>query len=297
MRNNRNLLIGIWCSTVLLTGCAKTQTTTFEAAPVATTSAAPQVAPPVQNKEVFNTASISATAYVVYDVASGQIIASKNPHLRRMPASTTKMMTALVALEVYQPDEVVTVTRAADAIGHAIDIVPGETITVIDMVKAMLVNSGNDAAVSLADHHPNGYHAFVNQMNQKVIEFGLKDTHFSNVSGVEADDHYSSAADLAKIGYEVMQNPTIRSIVSTKESTIQTTDKMQTHKLKNLNELLWTTPGVIGIKTGWTEVAGDCLVTYVTREGHDIITVVLQSQDRFKDSKTLIEWTYDSFTW
>ncbi len=253
--------------------------------------------PPAQHEESAFPASISAQAVAIYDVASGQFIFGKNEHERLMPASTTKMMTALVAQTEYDPEETVVVTRAADAIGHAVDLNPGEKVTVRNLIEAMLINSGNDAAVSLADHHAGGYSTFINLMNQRAITLGLKDTHFSNVSGVEADDHYSSAYDLSLIANELMKNQTLKGFVGTKEDTVYTTDKQTVHKLKNLNELLWTVPGVIGVKTGWTEVAGDCLATYVTRNGHDIITVVLKSQDRFADSTKLIEWVYSTFKW
>jgi len=260
------------------------------AAPSATPTAIPEIvlSPP---------ASISAEAVVAYDVSGSKIIAGKNEHERLMPASTTKMMTAMIAMEEYDPEEIVTISRAAEAIGHAIDIVPGERLLVIDLIKAMLVNSGNDAAVSLADHHPGGYQTFVNLMNRKAVALGLKDTHFSNVSGVEAGDHYGSAYDLSLIANELMKNPTLKGFVGAKEDVIYTTDKQIVHKLKNLNELLWTVPGVIGVKTGWTEVAGDCLATYVTRNGHDIITVVLKSKDRFADSTILIEWVFKTYEW
>ena len=241
-------------------------------------------------------ASISARSFVVYDVTSGQIIAAKEPNLRLMPASTTKMMTALIALQEYNPVEVVTLSRATAAIGHTIDFVPGEQITVLNMIKAMLINSGNDAAIALADHHPAGYDTFVKLMNQKAVSWGLKDTHFSNVSGVEADDHYSTASDLAVIANELMKNDVLREIVDTKTAIVKTVDGKISHRLENLNKLLWDVPGVIGIKTGWTEVAGDCLVTYIHRD-HDIITVVLKSDDRFKDSSDLIKWSYANINW
>ena len=251
--------------------------------------------PPSANPAV-PIASISARAFVVFDVASGQIVSAKNQNLRLMPASTTKMMTALIALEQFNPDEVVTLGRATDAIGHTIDFTSGEQLTVIDMIKAMMINSGNDAAIALADHHVSGYEAFVMLMNQKAALLGLKNTHFSNVSGVEADDHYSTAADLAIIASVFMKSSVLKEIVGTKTTTVKTIDGKISHPLENLNKLLWDVPGVIGIKTGWTEIAGDCLVSYVKRE-HDIITVVLRSSDRFKDSSNLIKWSYATFSW
>ncbi len=255
----------------------------------------PTISPPKVNESTFP-ATVTAEGLIVYDIQSHQVVYGKNEHIRLMPASTTKMMTALVAMDEYDPEEIITVSRAAEAIGHSVDLTQGEQFTVIDLITAMLINSGNDAAMSLADHHAGGYQTFVDLMNRKAISFGLKNTHFSNVSGVEADDHYSSAADLAVIATHVMDNSVLKKIVGTKEMTITTANSKAIHTLKNLNQLLWDVPGVIGIKTGWTELAGDCLVTYISRD-HDIITVVLNSRDRFADSKAIIDWAYKSITW
>jgi D-alanyl-D-alanine carboxypeptidase (penicillin-binding protein 5/6) len=256
---------------------------------------AAKIAPPTVDQAI-QVASLSALSFVVYDVASGQVVVSNNPDQRLMPASTTKMMTALVALDEYSPDEVITLSRATEAIGHAVDFKPDEQLIAIDIIKAMMINSGNDAAVALADHHPLGYQSFVMKMNQRATSLGLKNTHFSNVSGVEADDHYSTASDLAVIADALMENITLREIVGTKMTKVKTIDSKITHSLENLNQLLWDVSGVIGVKTGWTEMAGDCLVTYVSRD-HDIITVVLKSSNRFEDSRKLIEWSYKNLTW
>lgn len=235
---------------------------------------------------------ISAEAQVVFDVATQTIVYGVNESKRLMPASTTKMMTALIALEEYDLDEIVTISRAANTIGHVIDFYPGEQLRVLDLITAMMVNSGNDAAFALADHHPNGYQAFVNLMNRRALQLGLKNTHYSDVSGVEVEDHYSSAADLAVIANIAMKNQLFRNIVATKTASISSIDGRYSHLLKNLNQLLWDVSGVIGVKTGWTENAGDCLVSYVSRD-RDLIFVVLQSQDRFADSIALIDWTYN----
>lgn len=253
--------------------------------------------PPLVRTDAPRVASVSAQSYIIYDVASGQTISEKNSDKRFMPASTTKIMTAQIAMNEYDPEEILTVSRASEAIGHTVDFEIGEQFRVSDMIKAMMINSGNDAAVSLADHHPRGYQAFVSLMNQKAISLGLKNTHFSNVSGVEADDHYSSAHDLVTISVEAMKSPVFRDIVGTKTATITTIDGKRIHPLENLNQLLWDVPGVIGIKTGWTEMAGDCLVTYVSRDYHDLIVVVLNSKNRFADSTTLINWAYKNIIW
>lgn len=301
MKNSIYLLVAGIGFFGLVTGIVSWQRAQHVAtAPIITTASlsaelTPQIDPPKVDNLPFPT-EVTAEGIVVYDVASRHIVYGKNEHQRRMPASTTKMMTALVALDEYDPEEIITVSRAAEAIGHSVDLTEGEQFKVIDLVTAMLINSGNDAAMSLADHHAGGYQTFVDLMNRKATAYGLKDTHFSNVSGVEADDHYSSAADLAIIAVHVMDNPVLRKIVGTKEAEVVTTNSKIAHPLKNLNQLLWDVPGTIGVKTGWTELAGDCLVTYTSRD-HDIIAVVLNSHDRFADSKAIIEWSYSNFTW
>lgn len=234
---------------------------------------------------------ITAKAAIVIDASTGAILAAKNPDMRLMPASTTKMMTAYVALQNYQPDEIVTIARSQDAIGKSTHFTVGDQYTVADMLKAMLINSGNDAALALADHHPNGYHHFVAHMNLQAQSWGLKNTHFTNVSGVEEDDHYSSAKDLSVIAMHIMQLPQIRSIVNQFQASITTIDGKHTLRFESTNKLLGQVDGLIGVKTGWTDNAGDCLVAYVHRH-RDIITVVLGGTDRFGDTKTLIEWAY-----
>ncbi len=238
------------------------------------------------------TASISAEAAVIMDASSGAILAAKNPDLRLMPASTTKMMTAYVAFTQFQPDEVISITRAKDAIGKSTKFSLGEQYLMSDILQATLINSGNDAALSLADHYPGGYTAFVDQMNREVTKWGLKNTHFANVSGVEQTDHYSSARDLSLIARQFMQQPTLKQIVASASATITSIDGKYVHTFTNTNKLLGKIPGLIGIKTGWTDNSGECLVTYLDRD-HDLILVVLNSLDRFKDTTTLIDWFSD----
>lgn len=293
------LIIGIGLMTYSFFRTEKSTDTLSASPQPATVSASlvPMILPPTLNSNAGKIASVSAQSYLVFDVASESYITSQNPNMRLMPASTTKIMTALIALSEYDSEEIITITRASAAIGHTVDFTPGQQFRAGDMIKAMMVNSGNDAAVSLADHHPFGYQTFVDLMNQKAISLGLKDTHFSNVSGVEANDHYSTAHDLAVLALEAMKNPIFREMVNTKTGTIATIDNKQTLQLENLNQLLWDVPGVIGIKTGWTENAGDCLVTYISRDGHDVVVVVLNSKDRFADSTALINWTYKNTRW
>lgn len=241
--------------------------------------------------------TLSAQAAIVIDVNSAVILFEKNPDLQLMPASTTKIMTALVALDEYSLDEVITVKDEQYSIGNKSDLVAGEKITVENVLKALLIGSGNDAALALGQHHPKGYAHFIDLMNKKAKKLSLKNAKYSNVSGVEQEGHYVSARDLGELAKEAMKNPIIKSIVATKSEKITSIDGKIVHQLENTNPLLGKVAGVDGIKTGWTTLAGECLVTHINREGREIIVVILGSKDRSGESQQIIEWTYTNATW
>lgn len=240
---------------------------------------------------------ISAQAAIVIDVPSAVVLYEKNADQQLMPASTTKIMTALVALENYDLEEVITIKDEQFSIGSRSDLVAGERITVENALKALLIGSGNDAALALGQHHPRGYNYFVSLMNQKANELHLTNSHFSNVSGVEQVDHYVTVRDLATLTKEAIKQPIFKQIVATKTEIITNVEGTIEHPLENTNELLGKIEGVDGVKTGWTTEAGECLVTHVSRNGRQIITVVLASNDRFGESSDLINWTFDHATW
>jgi len=161
----------------------------------------------------------------------------------------------------------------------------------------MLLSSGNDAAYALAENYPGGVLGFVSAMNKKAEQLNLTNTHFDNPAGFDSPQHFSSAKDLATITEEALKNPSLVRIFATKETSIVSLDKKYTHQLANLNKLLSQVKGVLGVKTGFTEGAKENLVTCVSRDGHQILTVVLGSNDRFGESTKLIEWTYENFIW
>jgi serine-type D-Ala-D-Ala carboxypeptidase (penicillin-binding protein 5/6) len=239
---------------------------------------------------------LAATAAVVLDLASGQLIYSKNPDQRLMPASTTKIMTMIVALKSYDPDEIITISRGWQALGNVVSLQPDDRFRALDLIQAMIVKSGNDTAVSIADHFPTGYPGFVKAMNQQARSLGLKNTHFTNVSGFEDENHYSSAHDLARLAAYALTDDRVGPMVATKQGLIRTLDQSRSYRYENTNQLLGEVEGVIGFKTGWTPAAGECLVALVDRQ-HRLITVVLNSTDRFDDTKVLIDWAFASFTW
>lgn len=238
----------------------------------------------------------SAGAVLTEDVNLNKVLFSKNSHDHLSPASTTKIMTALVGIEYFKPADVLLVPEGAMVGGSNMGLSVGETLTFRSLLYGMLLNSGNDAAYTIALNFPGGFDGFVAKMNEKVSQLNLTDTHFQNPAGFDGSAHYSSAHDLAVIAKEVIKDPTLARVVSTKETSVMSLDKTKNHPLKNLNKLL-SEPGMIGVKTGYTEKAGENLVGLVERDGHRVLTVVLNSTDRFGETKSLIDWIFANFTW
>ncbi len=238
--------------------------------------------------------SLSASAAIVVDTQTGTTLFAKDPNKRIPIASTTKIMTALTALDFYDQNQVLTVGSVVD--GSSMGLHSGESITVRGLLYGLLLNSGNDAAFALAQNHPQGVSGFVLAMNKKALELGLPNTHFDNPAGFDSGNHYSSAADLSKMALVAHQNPVIARIVATKYTTVASTDKQFVHNLVNLNKLL-DMDGVIGFKTGYTLQAKENLVALIERDNHQVLTVVLGSDDRFGETKALFNWIFTNFTW
>lgn len=240
----------------------------------------------------------SAKAVVVQDVGSKAILYEKNPDSLLMPASITKVMTSLVALDYWTDRESIIEVRNEDrAIGQTIDLVRGEQITVANILYGLLVHSGNDAALAIADNYPGGYAAFVDAMNQKAKDLHLEHTTFKNPSGIEQYGHLTTARDLAVLASTAIANPIIAGIVETKRIVVTDVTGSIVHDLGTTNELLGLVPGLKGLKTGWTTNAGECLVSYVDRDGKKIIVVVLGSNDRFGDTRVIVDWAYNHHEW
>ena len=241
---------------------------------------------------------LSAKGAIIIDPESSSVLFEHNADQLLMPASTTKIMTALVALDTFPLDQVITIDQEEHTIGHTMNLIRGEQITVRDLLYGMLIASGNDAALALALSYPQGgYTGFVAAMNRKAADLHLNHTTYKNVSGVESPGHLTTARDLARLASYALQHDLFAQIVSTPRLVIQSSDGRLTHDLQSTNQLLGMVDGVTGVKTGWTENALECLVISATREGHSIITVVLGSLDRFGESQTLIDWTYQHYTW
>lgn len=240
----------------------------------------------------------SARSVVVQDAMSKTIMYSKNPDIKLMPASITKVMTALVALDYWTDlDTLIEVKNEDRAIGQTIKLEKGEHITLKNILYGLLVHSGNDAALAVADNYAGGYTAFVAAMNTKARDLHLDNTTFKNPSGVEQYGHFTTSRDLAILAATALQNPVIAEMASTKHIVVTDITGSIIHDLTTTNELLGLIPGMKGLKTGWTTNAGECLVSYVDRDGHKIIFVVLGSLDRFGDTRVLVDWVYDHHEW
>ncbi len=239
---------------------------------------------------------LTARAILIMDIPSGVWLYQKNPQARLSPASTTKVMTALVALDYFKMDDILTIKTPITE-GRVMGLVPGEKLTFENLLYGALVHSGNDAAYAIADNYPGGVSAFVEKMNEKARELSLSGTRFDNPIGFEGNDHFTTAEDLARLANVALKNPTIARIVGTPAITVADAGFSRFYQLENVNQLLGKIPGVLGIKTGWTENAGECLVTAITRDNKKILIVVLDSKDRFGETTALIDWTFNNFQW
>jgi len=247
---------------------------------------------------------LTAESAVVVDRDSTVLIFSKDGKKQLFPASTVKIMTALVSLEYYSFGEILIVKNPDDE-GQDMRLLEGEMITVKNLLYGVLVSSANDAALILSQNYPGGTKAFIKRMNEKAKELNLNNTFFANPTGLDSDENgdllpsysYSTALDLARLSAVALKNENILEMVST--SYIEVTDITGeiVHYLYNINELLGKVPGMKGLKTGWTEEAGECLIGYTERGKRGIITVVLKSKDRFSETKKLIDWTFENHTW
>lgn len=243
---------------------------------------------PHQVRELASTAlpPLKAAAAILVDVHSGEVLVALNEHQRLPPASTTKIMTALLTLEHGLLEDVVTIGDEVRVEGARAGLMPGEALTLRDLLYALLLPSGNDAAVVIARHIAGSEDAFVMLMNNRAQELGLADTHFTNPHGLDAPNHYSSAYDLQRLTLAALANPEFARIVATKEITVDR------HRWVNRNKLLDDYFGADGVKTGTTEAAGECLVASATRGGSQALVVVLGSTDRYADANALLDYYY-----
>lgn len=230
----------------------------------------------------------------VLRTADGRTLWDRDMDAQRSMASTTKIMTALVVLEKTDITEQVTVSPAAAAVGEAgIVLAPGDTLSVQQLLEAMLVQSANNAAFALAEHVAGGEEEFVDLMNEKALALGLERTSFTNPHGLDEPGHRTSAADLATLSAVAMADPRFAAIVAMPKVSVTTRGRTATYE--NSNKLIGAYDGATGVKTGWTNDAGYCLVSSARRGGVGFIAVVLgaaSEKDRFDQARELLDWGF-----
>jgi serine-type D-Ala-D-Ala carboxypeptidase (penicillin-binding protein 5/6) len=258
---------------------------------------------------------IDAEAALIVDMKNGMILYEKNIHKELPIASLTKLMTAIIVIEENNPKEVVTISKQASKTeGSRIWLATGEKITVENLLLASLIHSANDAAMALAEYNSENVENFVNKMNKRTKELGIYSTHFINPTGLDNNNYLesdkintpktninsnvSTAYDMAILGRFAYGKSMIRSAASKKEYEVASTNEGLKHKLKNTNDLLNSYLNVLGLKTGTTDNAGECLIAIVQNEhGNDILTVVLNSPARYKETKLLVDWAFRTYKW
>ncbi len=237
--------------------------------------------------EKVYTPEISARAALVLDASSHVAIFSKNENLRFPPASTTKLVTALTALDYYHPGDIL-IAKDPHVTPVVLGLKTGERMTFENLLYAMLIPSANDAALTVAQNYPGGVDAFVAKMNEKVALLHLANTYYADPIGLNDDSDYTTVHDLAQIASYALTHPLLSQIMNTKAKVIQSVDG-HVYSIKNTNELLGKY-GIYGGKTGYTEEAGEVLVSSTKmNDGHIYILVVMKSDDRFEDTEKLLQ--------
>lgn len=268
--------------------------------PVSDEARLPSTGSPVRQVEVYELVrpappAVAARAAIMVDLDTGATLYELDAHGRHAPASLTKVVTALVALDVLQLDQVVSVPASINQLpwdSTRMGLRVGERLTVRDLLFGLFLNSGNDAAITLSEAAiPRA--AFIARMNAKAAALGMGDTHFVNPIGLDDPAHYTSAADLAKAGMELRSRyPGVAEIAAVSRMTLPATSTHHAYALYNLNELIRTYPGATGLKTGWTGHAGGCLIATATRGGRHLLVVVLGSPRVFEESAGLLDFGF-----
>ncbi len=242
-------------------------------------------------------AETSARAACILERETGRVLFEHDMHARLPMASTTKVMTALLALEMGDLDSEVACSENAFGVpGTSIYLQLGETLTLREMVSGLMLASGNDAAVAIAEHIGGSVEGFAGMMNARAREIGAMNTHFANPHGLPDENHYTTAYDLALIAREAMNNDAFRALVSTRHASIPWEGRTYNRQLTNKNRLLADYPGATGIKTGYTSKAGRCLVFGAQRDGFELVGAVLHCGDWFDEAARLMDACFGRYT-
>jgi len=242
--------------------------------------------------------AVRARAGILIDRSTGAVLWQKASDRRLHPASLTKMMTLLLAAELGRPDELVRVSRAA-AYTHGSDmgLRPGELWRLHDLMLGMALASGNDAAVAVAEHLGGSVSGFARLMNRRAEELGMRDSRFYNPHGLTRPGHHTTAADLGRLALAVLNRPELAQMVAASRATVFSVDGNRQVDLYSTNHLLPGDEQFRGIKTGTTSAAGRCLAACAIRDGHTLVSVVLNSSDRYGATRRLLDWGFDRFEW
>lgn len=271
------------------TGAAKTAVRPKKPAP-------PKPTGPLHAQIVNGLPVLTAQSAILIDATSGQVLWQHNPDVRMYPASLTKMMTGLLAVQSGRLDDTYHASKLAATTGESsINLQLNEPLKLREVLEGSLIKSANDATIMVAESVAGSVPAFVEMMNAEAARMGLTSTHFVNPHGLHDPMHYSTARDLSELARQAMANETFASIVGTREAIIPWTGKPWARKLVNRNRLLLRWPLCDGVKTGYTREAGRCLAASAAMSGWRLICVVLKCKDSWGDAQTLLNWGYDNY--
>lgn len=247
--------------------------------------------------QLFEAPVHTAASALIMDRDTGRLIYFKNPDVKRYPASTTKIMTALLLLENTEPEDVIVAPHDVKSVrGSSLNLEPGERVSADDMLYALMIRSANDGSYAVAKHISGSVSKFSELMNRRAKEIGCTGTRFNNPHGLNDDKHVTTARDLALMGREAMNNLDFARAVGTRERWITRSVNQKDLLIKSKNKWLEIDPTGNGIKTGWTNPAGRCFVGSAERNDIRLISVVLKSEDWVADTTSLMEWAYARFT-
>ncbi|MCL5959274.1 MAG: D-alanyl-D-alanine carboxypeptidase [Chloroflexi bacterium] len=267
------------------------RTSTSTPTPIPTPFKTTQAAPP----------GVSAVGAVVIDERSGAVLYDKNSRLQRAPASITKIVTAIVAIERAKPSDIVDVTYDPTELVDStlMGLYNRDRCSLEDLLYGLMLPSGNDAALAIANHVAGSERAFADLMNRKMKDLGLQDSHFVNAHGLDAKDHYSSAHDMALVTRYAMQNPLFRQLAAAKvrSVTLWRSGEKMSYPIYNLNKLLTIYPGADGVKIGYTENALRTIVGSATKDGHRVYAALMGSTDLWTDTPLLLDYAFRNFAW
>jgi D-alanyl-D-alanine carboxypeptidase (penicillin-binding protein 5/6) len=240
--------------------------------------------------------SVEASAAVLLNGESGEVLFSKHPNIVMAPASTTKIMTAIIAIEKGDLDKKIKVSRIAAAKpGSSMYLQRGEVQTLRSLLYGLMLASGNDSATAIAESIAGSEANFAKLMTQKAHKLGMKHTQYKNASGLPAVGHYTTAYDMAVLARYCLKNPMFAEIVQTKVASVPSSRSNSSRTLTNHNKLLWQYPYTTGIKTGYTRRAGPCLVASANQNGVTLISIILKSNSMYNDSIHLFNYGFQKF--